>query len=155
MRQTHVVPDHEERRRMFEDRVREIDARLPGYAAKWRQLESIVLTGGGYAIVPRFDPDPLIDILIDRGETYSGETVMLKPGTERECHRNSADLWRSGEAVAIGTGYALSEDGLWREHTWAWNLGAHLVETTEPRAAYFGLRLEETNAKNFADWISE
>jgi hypothetical protein len=112
-----------------------------------------VLRDGGYAVVPRFQPDPTIDALIQDGRSFSAEHSILRPGVERECHLNSVALWRAGEAVAIGSGYALSDDGLWREHSWAWDGDNHLTETTEPRV-YFGLRLEGDDARRFSAWIS-
>ena len=112
------MSDQERRRQMFEQRVRAIDAEIPGYAEKWRRLESIVLRGGGYAVVPRFNPDQMIDLLVQGGQSFSAEHASLKAGAERECHMNSVALWQAGEASAIGAGYALSEDGLWREHSW-------------------------------------
>lgn len=147
------MSDHEERRQIFEDRVRAIDADTPGYAEKWRTFETIVLRDGGYAVVPRFEPDPTIDVLIRAGQSFSAAHASLRPGVERECHRNSVALWRAGEALAIGTGYALSDDGLWREHSWAWDGDDHLIETTEPRISYFGLRLEGDDARHYADWV--
>jgi hypothetical protein len=147
------MPNNEQRREMFESRVRAIDAGNPGYAEKWRAFESIVLKDGGYAIVPRFDPDPFIDALIERGLNYSDGLVFLKPGTERECHINSCKLWEAGEAAAIGSGYGLSEDGLWREHSWAWDFNSRIIETTERRCSYFGLRFEGEDARHYSDWI--
>jgi hypothetical protein len=46
-------------------------------------------------------------------------------------------LWREGKLDAIGVGYGLSEDGLWREHYWGMK-DDHIVETTASRVAYFG-----------------
>jgi hypothetical protein len=67
---------------------------------------------------------------------------------------NAVALWRHGEAVAIGTGYALSDDALWREHSWAWDRQGAVIETTEPRVRYFGLRFEGEQADWFAQWVT-
>jgi hypothetical protein len=143
-----------ELRQIFEDQVRAIDTETPGYAEKWRTFETIVLRDGGYAVVPRFGPDPTIDLLIQTGQSFSAEDASLRPGVERECHLNSVTLWRAGKALAIGTGYALSDDGLWREHSWAWGRDDDLIETTGPRISYFGLRLEGDDARRYSAWIS-
>ena len=60
---------------------------------------------------------------------------------------------RRGDAVAVGTGYALSRDLLWREHSWAWDRDGRLIETTETRTRYFGIRMDGPEAEWFADWI--
>ena len=49
---------------------------------------------------------------------------------------------------------ALSADSLWREHSWAWDREGNLVETTETRTRYFGVRLDGPEADWFADWIA-
>ena len=51
--------------------------------------------------------------------------------------------------VAIATGYALSDDGLWRQHTWG-ILRDGILETTEARIEYFGLLLQGERADEFA-----
>jgi hypothetical protein len=48
-----------------------------------------------------------------------------------------------GEVPAIGTGYALSEDGLWRQHSWGLREDGGVVETTSGREMYVGLRLPD------------
>jgi hypothetical protein len=59
-----------------------------------------------------------LQLLLLRGKALDG-AVELIPGEERNCHSNSARLWReSKEILALATGYALSEDGLWRQHSW-------------------------------------
>jgi hypothetical protein len=45
-------------------------------------------------------------------------TVYLNEMAENSCHWNVAALWlqkREG-ITAVATGYALSDDGLWRQH---------------------------------------
>jgi YD repeat-containing protein len=67
---------------------------------------------------------------------------------------NAVALWRKGDAIAIGTGYALSSDLLWREHSWAWDSEGRLIETTETRTRYFGVRMDGPQADWFANWIA-
>ena len=59
-------------------------------------------------------------------------------------------LWRSGGAVAIGAGYAQSDDLMWRQHSLAWDRDGSLIETTETRKRYFGVRMDGTQAEWFA-----
>ena len=100
-------------------------------------------------------PDPLIGLLGEQGGVLPESTTsVLDLGERSDCHSNAVALWRTGEAIAIGTGYALSRDELWREHSWAWDGDGRLIETTEPRTRYFGVRMEGPQAEWFANWIS-
>ena len=73
--------------------------------------------------------------------------VKLIKGAPNGCHKNSAKLWSEGKGKIV-TGYALSDDGLWRQHSWV-NAGNQLIETTEPRVIYFGYTLDEDESKEF------
>ncbi len=67
------------------------------------------------------------------------------------CHQNVSTVWQSKvpKLIAVGTGYALSEDGLWRQHSWG-VLRDGLLETTVVRVKYFGLLLQAADADSFA-----
>lgn len=50
------------------------------------------------------------------------------------------------------TGYALSDDGYWRQHSsWCLSPARRLIETTVRREHYFGFRLSEDEAFAFAN----
>ena len=139
----------------LERRLAVQDASHPGYATAWREFSALVLSHGGRYVVPPDKPDVMIGILSDQGELVPASTVVVqRVGEPDGCHRNAVALWRGGEAAAIGTGYALSPDSLWREHSWAWTTEGNLIETGEPRSGYFGLRMVSEFAQWFADWIS-
>ena len=99
------------------------------------------LIGGGLLVAPpRVTHD--MPFLIESG------FVMDYPVTERimrpsMCHLNSAELFATGKATGLGVGFALSEDGLWRQHSWALKRqkdGTNLIlETTGKRLCYFGI----------------
>jgi hypothetical protein len=78
------------------------------------------------------------------------------PGRKRmrsgACHANISYLWmrRRRYMVGIGTGYALSADGLWRQHSWGVRRQG-ILETTAPREKYFGILLQGSNADSFAE----
>ena len=74
------------------------------------------------------------------------------------CHHNTAamfskrEAWRFGDRtdlpkIKIVTGWALSDDGIWRSHSWSIQKDGAVVETTCPRIGYFGvvLNAEESN----------
>jgi hypothetical protein len=124
----------------------------PGYKAAWNRFAHVLLSHGGEQVVPPTTPDRLIDVLRTHGWLWSSP-ILFVPGQPSACHRNAVALWRSGAAQAVGTGYALSDDGLWRKHSWACAEDGHLIETTEPRTAYFGVELRGRNADSFARWF--
>jgi hypothetical protein len=78
--------------------------------------------------------------------------LQIKIMSKSRCHENVARVWtrkRHG-VLGIGTGYALSDDGLWRQHSWGVRREG-VLETTVPRTKYFGLLLQEEEADGFAD----
>jgi len=91
-----------------------------------------------------------------------GRTHKRMPGAQSKCHMNSALCWEANKANSlIATGFALSSDGIWREHTWvvvARRPGAKpsnpkawwTVETTTPRTRYFGYILTPEECEVFA-----
>ncbi len=72
------------------------------------------------------------------------------PGDDNGCHANAAMLWTDGMVAAIGTGYALSDDGLWRQHSWGVDADGAPVETTAARISYVGITLTAVPALQFA-----
>lgn len=80
-------------------------------------------------------------------------------GKPSQCHRNSCELWMNNRKqfqVNIATGYALSSDGLWRQHTWLIHRyqtrtqsRMRLIETTEKRLGYFGFEMTAEEAMAF------
>jgi len=113
----------------------------------WVPFREQLLEHGGEEVVAVYDPD--LPTFIASGEAWPGAGALLELGELSHCHQNVADLWRAGAIDAIGTGFSLSEDGLWRQHSWGFD-GDQVVETTELRELYFGLRLEGPLADEFA-----
>jgi len=137
---------------MLADRVAQHDAERPGYAALWARLSQAILQHGGEAVVPL--PYPLepsfAEMLAEHGE-LQGRRARKTRGARSDCHRNSAKLLRAGKAAGIGTGYALSADGLWRQHTWGLSSDDVVLETTESREQYWGIRFWGEQATYLAD----
>jgi hypothetical protein len=115
-----------------------------------RRLRSILLRMGGTFLVPPPKPDGDVAALLEPGFVTSGP-ITLKIMKCSSCHENVAVLWKRRQAgiIAIATGYALSEDELWRQHSWG-ILRDGILETTEARLKYFGLVLQGERADNFA-----
>ena len=93
-----------------------------------------------------------INLLLAHGEIWLPIGLILKRGEPCGCHRNTARLWAANpEKLVIATGYYLSQDGMWRAHSWclrATSRGGRIVETTNKALLYFGIPL---NQKESAD----
>ncbi len=127
-------------------RVRDVAAKQPALRTLRRKLLSL----GGLALVapPACDPD--LDAILAHGVAFDGSKAKRVRGRDSDCHGNVSRLWRNDpDSLQIVTGYALSDDGLWRSHTWAFE-GARVIETTEARLLYFGVALAVEHATRFA-----
>ena len=120
-------------------------------------LKGLLLGFGGVHLVAPPGPDPDLPLLIEAGFVMAGP-VVLRAMKKSGCHENLAELWASNEpgVVGIGTGYSLSDDGLWRQHSWGIRREG-ILETTASRVKYFGVLLQRRDADMFAianqaDW---
>lgn len=113
-------------------------------------LHKKLLSFGGVRTVLPVVEDDLKNIL-ERGQLWLGDNPKMMPGRPSQCHRNSAACWEANKRKAIlCTGYALSEDGLWRQHSWLVDFQyQRIVETTVRRVAYFGFAMTSEEAENF------
>jgi hypothetical protein len=142
-------PERDERQAFFDCRMAaedwDADDRR-AYHRLARHLDDLV---PGTLLVPSpGSPDTEMDRLVDDGTLTDGSLAVLEPMGARKCHRNAALLWDERPGTGIGTGYCLDGDGLWRQHSWAVTDGT-VVETTSPRAAYFGVVLDPAEAEEF------
>lgn len=80
------------------------------------ELKSILVKLGGSHLVP---PEGGLPLLIQCGFIMTGP-VLLQLMEPNACHLNSSQLWVEKKlgVVGIGTGNALSDDGIWRQHSW-------------------------------------
>lgn len=145
--------DPDDRRRMialYEARLVDQDSEKPGYAETFAELATFLLSMGGDLVVPPMYPDGMLRRLLVDGLRFADVPLTVEAGEPRDCHVNVVRLWREGRA-SIATGYALSEDGLWREHSWGVRDGG-VVETTEPRQCYWGVLINDEDAADYARW---
>lgn len=148
---------------MFTDRVATYEAACPGWAKSWQALTEAI---GGIVCPPLFHPGDgylthlesakgeLDMILVPHGFLLAPSRVKFLRGQPVSCHQNAAriylgQVWKKANADGVGTGYALSNDGLWREHSWAM-AGDVLIETTVRRDAYWGIVYRDTAATQWA-----
>ncbi|HXA66132.1 MAG TPA: hypothetical protein VNV82_13320 [Bryobacteraceae bacterium] len=138
---------------MTEEQKHILERRFRGAADQQPDLEvlrALLLGLGGTHLVAPPSPDSAVFLLIDAGFVMAGPVVrtnMKKSG----CHRNVAAIWarRQHELVGIGIGYSLSDDGLWRQHSWGLRREG-ILETTVTRVKYFGVLLQHEDADSFA-----
>lgn len=124
---------------LFKTRTEQAFAEFPHL----KKLHDQLLSLGGVAVVlwNGSNDERTTQALISSGKAEPGGTAILKLGKRSQCHENSEKMHRKDpERYAVCTGYALSDDGIWRPHSWAHDGEKNrIIETTEKRAIYFGL----------------
>lgn len=136
-------PMGEDRVAFLEDKYPEHDLTVKDLALKY----GLIAFGGQAALITTHDDD--LEPLLARGQLW-GKTSKMMKGADSQCHSNSCRLWEQNQdKLFLSTGYALSDDGLWRPHSWCMlpgARGAQVVETTVKRELYFGyvMTLDET-----------
>jgi hypothetical protein len=118
----------------------------------------------GTSICLEYDEPKEASFLLSRGILISSYGTRMLPGRPNKCHHNSADCWQANKKnTRIATGYALSADGIWRQHSWCMlaihgdlpdlslkkKTGWRPVETTVKRELYFGYILTEQECEEF------
>lgn len=117
-------------------------------------LRQKLLTFAGEAVCfPPCEED--LDNILSYGQFWVGGNAKLMRGEPNQCHVNSANLWEQNkDTTRICTGYALSEDGIWRQHSWlVWHKARsnQIVETTVKRITYYGFVMPYDMCQRFAD----
>lgn len=114
------------------------------------ELHDKLLSFGGVRTCLPVTEDDLTNIL-ERGQLWIGKIVTMMPGMPSQCHRNSSACWDvNRNRTILCTGYALSDDGLWRQHSWLVDFRhQQIVETTVPMVAYFGFAMTKEEAEDF------
>lgn len=129
-----------------------LDSRCPEKLEAMIKLRDFLLSFGGSEVcMPDYDEDA--KRIVERGQLWYGDRVHTVRGRRSQCHANAASRWMANrEKTVLCTGYALSEDGMWRCHSWLVELRArknYIVETTTPRMAYFGFGMTTEEALDF------
>jgi hypothetical protein len=133
-------------REFLTTRLREATEKQP----ELDHLKTLLLNFGGEFLVAPRKPDTHISLLLQHGFLMYGP-IEMQVMKSSSCHQNVSTVWmnRASGIVGIATGYALSDDGLWRQHSWG-VLRDGVLETTEARQKYFGILLQGKAADNFA-----
>lgn len=142
------------------------DARLEAadphsYRACWERWVARLLQVGGEFVEHPDEADGDLRELDAHGEvrwaTRGAAWSVYCAGPHGRSHADAAELWLQGRTtddryllVAIGTGYALGFDGVWRQHSWVLTEENTIVETATPMVAYAGVVRAGTEAMVFA-----
>ena len=128
------------------------------YIRKWTDACLILKNAccplrGEAVCLPACEPD--LENIMDYGQFWLGYNAKKKRGEDCHCHSNSAMLWEvNKDKTVICTGYALSADGMWRQHSWLIHTkprSNRVVETTRPRILYYGFAMTPEMCEEFAD----
>lgn len=138
----------------FQDTVAEAKKMFPGMDEHLFELKARLLDFAGDAVcLPGYEED--LENILEYGQFWLVYNAERIPGEPCQCHENSALLWRENRDITnICTGYALSEDGMWRQHSWLIHRKPRsnkIVETTRPRVLYYGFALTPEMCEEFAD----
>lgn len=133
------------------------------YASDESEIMRRLLDFGGYAVVMAWHESDA-EAILERGQLWYGDRIIMQKGEPSQCHTNSAMLWEANksrtlegpyrEELALATGYAMSEDGLWRQHSWCvlrTPARVKVVETTVLKVAYYGFVMTHAEAERFAE----
>lgn len=127
---------------MFDPPIQKYKERWRAWANKDEELVKLrnqLLNIGGNEVVPTHEPD--IDLLLSDGQVFDPLDIVQYNMRPSHCHQNCRYLYQNNPAVTeIATGWALSNDSLWRQHSWGMR-GDEIAETTKPRETYFGVIL--------------
>jgi hypothetical protein len=126
------------------DRYKRATEKDENWKTLWQRLTGI---GGKAIIIPSSLRDEHLVDLIRNGQGLGGVETLEKM-EPHQCHKNTALLYDNGKVDDIVTGYALSEDGFWRQHTWGLR-GNEFIETTAKRVFYYGVILTDDQAEKF------
>jgi len=96
-----------------------------------------------------------LEMLLNKGKIINYSNITkIDGGRPSKCHQNSVILYEQNEEIThIGTGWCLSDDGLWRQHSWCM-INDEIIETTTKRNIYFGVLLNGNKAKKFIKSIA-
>lgn len=118
------------------------------------ELRNLLLSFGGEDVCFIGIEEDLNDILA-YGQFWFGKNAKMMKGYMSKCHANSAALWQNNkEKTRICTGYALSDDGMWRQHSWVLQFkerSNQIIETTTKRIGYFGFCMNTERCERFAN----
>lgn len=117
-------------------------------------LEKKLLSIGGTRVAKQ--PEEDLDSMLSRGQVFFSKKVKRVKMKPCRCHGNAGVFWKNySEAngfdnIKIVTGWCLSKDGIWRQHSFLYQpMDNVIIETTEKRIVYFGFVLDLKESEVF------
>ena len=138
-----------EQRAFLDNRLVEVIRESP-MGEKLRQLaKTLIGISGTHVSLPVIEED--INAILTRSRAWDHPDITMRRGRACHCHGNSCDLWDANrDRLVLCTGYALSKDGIWRQHSWCWWPGQdRIAETTTKREVYYGFEMTDDEAEQF------
>lgn len=123
---------------------------------KFEDLSNILLKEGGEEVHSVFEED--LYKLIENGDFYDPDDYRYEIITMKQskCHTNCSLFYQnfieenSEDEISLMTGWALSENNIWYQHSWIWlHYDDIIIETTEPRKLYYGIQLKYSDLGDF------
>jgi hypothetical protein len=116
--------------------------------ADYETLKQRMLAVAGQAVCLHREID--LKELLARARFSRGYNARMMVGEPIRCHANSAALWDANRnKLRLVTGYGLTRDGMWRQHSWCIDQDDRVVETTVKRLLYYGFILNRDEANLF------
>jgi hypothetical protein len=111
----------------------------PWYHSIHEELNKILqeIEPGSHIVAPfrqHIDPTKIAH----EGKLDTGKVLLLQM-EESKCHDNVDELFEYKIIQKVSCGYALSDDGLWRFHSWGNLENGEIIETCSVREKYFGI----------------
>ena len=135
-----------ERVQFLDNREAEVLKEAPNLRPLRNRLVGLL---GRWVILPVIEED--LENILKRGELLCGRRPRMMKGEPSQCHTNVAFMWDANrDKVVLMTGYAMSRDGVWRQHSWGFvPKSKKVIETTERRVAYYGYKMTPDEAEQF------
>jgi hypothetical protein len=121
------------------------------------KLSRKLLKIGGTKVCVFFgEPRVFSELLIKHGSVLDHKSIILTEGEPSNCHQNAARLWKAkNQKYRLCTGYGLSDDQMWRRHSWLEDKNGNIIETTTHRLIYFGVGHTPEEAELFYEMFIE
>lgn len=95
--------------------------------------------GGFGALIYEDDPD--LNEIISDAKVWNLPVVQLAEPIANSCHETSAQYAKDNPEAQFVTGYCLTDDGLWRSHSFVVENGRIIETTTSLRSLYYGVAI--------------
>jgi len=114
------------------------------------ELKKRLLDIAGFAVVlPAIEDD--LENIMKKSKLWRGYNSISMKGEACHCHTNVCHLYMANrQRTRICTGYAMSRDQAWRQHSWCVDLASDRpIETTEKRVLYYGFMMTLEECRQF------